>query len=104
MIENTKYLTTTERMSAALTFGMSMEEVDEWMLREDITAVLGLLDRLMTATPAPAELRAIERLNRLTTCAHGGETVTRTCHGYLGDGPAGTTETLCVDCGAEVAS
>lgn len=30
------------------------------------------------------------------------ERVTRTAHGYLGDAPAGTVETLCADCGAEV--
>jgi hypothetical protein len=36
-------------------------------------------------------------------CDHVGTgRVTRTCHGYLGDKPAGTTETLCVECGAEI--
>jgi len=36
-------------------------------------------------------------------CAHDGDTIERTCHGYLGDAPASTVELLCIDCGALVA-
>lgn len=35
-------------------------------------------------------------------CRHDGETVERTAHGYLGDYPRGTVQTLCVECGAEL--
>ena len=33
-----------------------------------------------------------------------GARTTRTAHGYLGDAPAGTIQTLCVDCGTVLAS
>lgn len=37
-------------------------------------------------------------------CGHTGETTTRTAHGYLGDAPKGTVETLCADCGTVLAT
>lgn len=35
-------------------------------------------------------------------CRHIGDTVERVAHGYLGDAPAGTVQTLCADCGLEL--
>jgi hypothetical protein len=64
------------------------------------------------ARPTSAELDALEGAEEdehlpeidpstgSLLCDHRGETVTRIAHGYLGDAPAGTRQTLCAACGA----
>lgn len=45
---------------------------------------------------------AVRVASEIEPCDHSGETVQRVAHGYLGDAPRGTVQTLCVDCGTEL--
>lgn len=51
---------------------------------------------------AAAALAAAARTLAANACPHRGHVIERTAHGYLGDAPAGTTQRLCADCGAEL--
>lgn len=101
-----------ERAAAAIvTKWASKEAPGVYGLRSDLAAAQAEARRLAGATTmrhaghtferTPAELAlAVPVTDEPELCDHeGAERVTRTAHGYLGDAPAGTVQTLCADCG-----